>query len=568
MADVFDLQQAKGLLELDGRSLAEKWADEEGPFPGSAAGFDLNGLVSPCVHGKGRSSPDRQFYFVNGRPFDSKALSRLANEVYHQFNRHQYPFVVLSLRAKEVPDECHGSQGPVVDVNITPDKRVVFFEREKLLLDLVRQVLTDLYQDSPATFLTSSGIIPTLLPRPTENEVVGPEEPSQGTNAADKPTATLANLGALFGTQQGSENCGSSHAAKGPKRLTTVTKSSTSSRSLGIEKFVERTSPPVAAVVITLEGCLSGARRKRPLPARSEDDEEVIVKVEADSKHQKKVRTLSVAVDLNVLRRSLNGGKGGRDDDSSPLDGAGVGRKFLCKIDPAENESAEKELRRVIRHEDFCRMAIIGQFNKGFAITKLDRDLFIIDQHASDEIYNFERLQKTEKLRPQRLAVPQALQLSSVERSLLVDNLATFTANGFELEFPEDGDGEEAAAAAVYLKGVPVSRNWTFGKADIEEMLFVMSADGSPASGFGLLRPSRVRSMFASRACRSSVMVGTALSRSDLRKYVNQMAATDLPWNCPHGRPTMRHLINLDMLPEGKGLDAKHCLENSRARRR
>ena len=38
-------------------------------------------------------------------------------------------------------------------------------------------------------------------------------------------------------------------------------------------------------------------------------------------------------------------------------------------------------------------MTILGQFNLGFIVTKLGDDLFIIDQHATDEKYNFETLQ-------------------------------------------------------------------------------------------------------------------------------------------------------------------------------
>lgn len=51
------------------------------------------------------------------------------------------------------------------------------------------------------------------------------------------------------------------------------------------------------------------------------------------------------------------------------------------------------------------QMSIIGQFNLGFIITKLDADLFIVDQHATDEKYNFETLQKTTKILSQKLVV-------------------------------------------------------------------------------------------------------------------------------------------------------------------
>lgn len=51
----------------------------------------------------------------------------------------------------------------------------------------------------------------------------------------------------------------------------------------------------------------------------------------------------------------------------------------------------------------FAEMEIIGQFNLGFIITKLNADIFIVDQHATDEKYNFEMLQQHTALQGQRL---------------------------------------------------------------------------------------------------------------------------------------------------------------------
>lgn len=50
-------------------------------------------------------------------------------------------------------------------------------------------------------------------------------------------------------------------------------------------------------------------------------------------------------------------------------------------------------------------MKIVGQFNLGFIIARLGNDLFIIDQHASDEKYNFETLQRTTSLKSQKLVM-------------------------------------------------------------------------------------------------------------------------------------------------------------------
>ena len=57
----------------------------------------------------------------------------------------------------------------------------------------------------------------------------------------------------------------------------------------------------------------------------------------------------------------------------------------------------------------------LGQFNLGFIIARLGHDLFIVDQHASDEKYNFERLQATIVLNRQPLLRPCPLDLSAAE---------------------------------------------------------------------------------------------------------------------------------------------------------
>lgn len=69
--------------------------------------------------------------------------------------------------------------------------------------------------------------------------------------------------------------------------------------------------------------------------------------------------------------------------------------------DPSRAETA---LSRVIQKQDFERMQVLGQFNLGFIVAALDdHDLFVIDQHASDEKYNFETLQATTIIQGQRL---------------------------------------------------------------------------------------------------------------------------------------------------------------------
>ena len=86
--------------------------------------FHLEGYISSCAHGHGRSCADRQYYFINGRPCDPSKISKLVNEIYHNYNRNQYPCVVLNIVTKRNE----------IDINVTPDKRQLMVTNEKLLL--------------------------------------------------------------------------------------------------------------------------------------------------------------------------------------------------------------------------------------------------------------------------------------------------------------------------------------------------------------------------------------------------------------------------------------------------
>ena len=81
------------------------------------------------------------------------------------------------------------------------------------------------------------------------------------------------------------------------------------------------------------------------------------------------------------------------------------------------DEKAVDALSRVIEKDDFAMMDIMGQFNLGFIVVRLKKtvsnnsdepeeeidDLFIVDQHAADEKYNFETLQSTTVIQSQNL---------------------------------------------------------------------------------------------------------------------------------------------------------------------
>ncbi|KAI9799544.1 MAG: hypothetical protein M1825_004470 [Sarcosagium campestre] len=208
--------------------------------------------------------------------------------------------------------------------------------------------------------------------------------------------------------------------------------------------------------------------------------------------------------------------------------------------------SAEETLSLTVSKADFAHMRIVGQFNLGFILAARGPDLFIIDQHASDEKYNFERLQRITTLAPQPLVHPLQLTLTALDEELILNHAAVLEKNGFLARI--DTSGAAAPGHRCSLLALPASAEVVFGLSDLEELLALLADSPSPSLSSIMShvpRPGKVRRMFAMRACRSSIMVGRTLTRRQMAGVVSRMGEIEMPWNCPHGRPTMRHVVGL-----------------------
>jgi DNA mismatch repair protein PMS2 len=234
-------------------------------------------------------------------------------------------------------------------------------------------------------------------------------------------------------------------------------------------------------------------------------------------------------------------------------------------------ENEEEHLALTVAKADFFNMHIVGQFNLGFILTVRARsvasqgnsqtrrcdELFIVDQHASDEKYNFEKLQEETVVGNQRLVRPKQLDLTAVEEEILIENSLALEKNGFVVSI--DTSEDEPIGQKCKVVSLPLSKEVTFGLEDLEELLHLFAESPGLTQTSVVPRPSKVRKMFAMRACRSSIMIGKPLTETKMKLVVSHMGEIDKPWNCPHGRPTMRHLMTLNTLEtwqEGNGTTA------------
>lgn len=251
------------------------------------------------------------------------------------------------------------------------------------------------------------------------------------------------------------------------------------------------------------------------------------------------IRPISISLDsIRSLASTLH------RTSQPPLPSTSTAPPSCSPPSAADSDSAlaEKHLTLTISKHDFLRMSIIGQFNLGFILTTRNQNLFIIDQHASDEKFNFETLQHTTVVQSQPLVHPRILPLMAMDELTVIEHLDVFRRNGFGIQVDE----EETMGRRCKLVSLPMSKETVFGVEDLEEIIHLIHENGNGAMmGDAGVRPKKVRSMFAMRACRKSIMVGKALTKGQMERVVRNMGALEKPWNCPHGRPTMRHLAEL-----------------------
>lgn len=542
--------------------------------------FKFEGYISSCTHGSGRSSRDRQFIFINGRPCEPKQVIKIINDTYHRFNVQQSPFVALNMIVERSE----------VDVNLTPDKRQVLVNNEMILRLALKKSL-----------LSTFGVVPSMLKMQNpmnehfkfecsdQNELsmeVGGDDDESNASSEDhfeKKICTQVGDSTKFASmlsQWRATGKTDEPAKQGKRKRPTIDEIAV--RSMKMKKIHEYLTQDVKdeekekfdyaseidsddepsddKVNETSEKSINtddeeGERSfhivckvkaidatpklkvERFLPANIDEsyspkrvavvqatdlasDDTDVMAINSDSSQEVITISTTISAISELMQCEIEA------KEQSELRASLNRMRFKAKIDPTKNKIAEQELSTEISKEDFVKMELIGQFNLGFLIVRLDDDLFIIDQHATDEKFNFETLQKTTCLQHQPLVVPQTLELTAVNEMIIIDNLPIFEMNGFKFDI----DLERPVTKRIKLVAKPFSKNWEFGRDDIDELVFMLQEGDGNTSNMDSCRPSRVRAMFASRACRSSVMVGTSLSKPDMRRLVDQMGTIDQPW--------------------------------------
>ncbi len=173
----------------------------------------------------------------------------------------------------------------------------------------------------------------------------------------------------------------------------------------------------------------------------------------------------------------------------------------------------------------------LGQLRESFILAAGDDGLWIIDQHVAHERVLFEKIlrdRQVENVQRQRLLMPLLVELRPEQMVVFARIAEELDTNGFEVE-PFGPQTLAVKAAPVGLEGAELER--TLG--EVIEQSAADSDEPAPNESLNRLR-SRIA---ASIACHSAIKVNTALDQKRIEWLLLELAKTDHPTSCPHGRP-------------------------------
>ncbi|MFZ0613261.1 MAG: DNA mismatch repair endonuclease MutL [Desulfobacterales bacterium] len=176
----------------------------------------------------------------------------------------------------------------------------------------------------------------------------------------------------------------------------------------------------------------------------------------------------------------------------------------------------------------FGGLRVIGQFQNSYVVCESEDGLVLLDQHAAHERILYERLKRRSdslKKEAQRLLVPETIELSLHEATVLERLAAEFNRLGLEIE-PFGTTTFVVRAVPAMLAGrdvVPLIR-------EIAETL--------TAEGFGEGPQGFVDESLKLMACHGAVRARQPLSDRQVRELLQELDGCENPSHCPHGRPT------------------------------
>ncbi len=176
---------------------------------------------------------------------------------------------------------------------------------------------------------------------------------------------------------------------------------------------------------------------------------------------------------------------------------------------------------------NFPELKLLGQIHKTFFVAETQGGVFFIDQHAAHERVLYEELMaqlNQGNIASQQLLTGEILEFSAAEMILCKEFQKQFSEMGFQIE--------EFGSKSFVLKTAPA----VFGRQQAKDLFLELLHTVEENRN----KVHELREMIITRmACRAAVMAGEELTIARMERILVQLRETQLPYTCPHGRPTL-----------------------------
>ena len=224
--------------------------------------------------------------------------------------------------------------------------------------------------------------------------------------------------------------------------------------------------------------------------------------------------------------------------DAQDLPGTASPEFFAPADEPPVVTRSDANHHAQARHSSTAQQfQIIGVLNKLYVLMENADGLVLVDQHAAHERILFEEMRRRmeEKGVPsQRLLLPQTFDLPPRDAAWVERNLKTLHKMGIGVE--------PFGAQTFKIDSVPTFLNASDPVRFMRDVIDELRSASSQSSALRL-----GEDMIAKTVCRHAVKANDPLRYPEIERLVSDLLRCELPYCCPHGRPTMIQISHLEL---------------------
>jgi len=475
------------LAAVWGRDIARKLI----PIHQEGLGLSVSGwMATPDTSRPGRS---HELFFVNRRPIKSRLLSHALEDAVRSLTPDsRYPIAAVFVEIQ--PD--------LVDVNVHPTKTEVKFTRDGEVHHAVSQAVKNA--------LLAYGIVPRMTGSVTTPALAFTPFANGGTQGdTGGRTGTEIGSGGAQSVMPLRDYRGFSEPAPSSEGYTSTAESIGNGRS--------QTSDPASdfsGEVSREFSSIPNAGDEMPLHAAS-----ILASFAAQSGTRDTGDTIE------------HGGASGDNPQASGIFASAFSSVSTSELSSDSSNSCADDIQETPRPRPFADQLrdfkVLGQARNTYIVALTPDGLAVIDQHVAHERVLYERLtvkRFANGIPVQRLAVPLTLELARREALLLGEHCAAFASAGWEIA-PFGKESFVVRAIPAMLTRKPYER---ILRDMIDELV------NQTISRRLLVQQEHVT---ITNACKMAVKAGDPLTIPEMEGLLEQLAETENPYLCPHGRP-------------------------------